>query len=105
MSFVGPRPLLIEYLPYYSEQERKRHSVVPGITGLAQISGRNKLSWEERFQLDIQYVENQSLALDLYILLMTVWKVIARSDIDVTTQLEDFHKYRQKQMVLPVDRS
>jgi lipopolysaccharide/colanic/teichoic acid biosynthesis glycosyltransferase len=105
MSFVGPRPLLVKYLPYYSEQEFQRHSVLPGITGLAQINGRNKLSWEERFQLDIQYVEEQSFALDLYILLMTVWKVIARSDIDVETQLEDLDKYRQKQIELPLDRS
>jgi lipopolysaccharide/colanic/teichoic acid biosynthesis glycosyltransferase len=95
MSFIGPRPLLVKYLPYYSEQEQKRHSVLPGITGLAQVNGRNKLSWEERFKLDIQYIEQQSLALDIYILLMTVWKVIVRSDIDVATQLEDFDRYRQ----------
>lgn len=105
MSFVGPRPLLVKYLPYYSQEEYKRHSVLPGITGLAQINGRNKLSWEERFQLDIRYVQEQSLALDLYILLKTVWKVGACSDIDVEAQLEDLDKYRQKQMALPVNKS
>ncbi|MBN3960623.1 sugar transferase [Nostoc sp. NMS8] len=105
MSFVGPRPLLIKYLPYYSEQEQKRHCVLPGITGLAQVKGRNKLSWEKRFQLDIEYVEQQSLVLDIYILLMTIWKVIARSDVDAATQLEDFDKYRQKQMELSRHRS
>jgi lipopolysaccharide/colanic/teichoic acid biosynthesis glycosyltransferase len=105
MSFIGPRPLLVKYLPYYCEQEQKRHCVLPGITGLAQVKGRNKLSWEERFELDIQYVEQQSLALDIYILVMTVWKVIARRDIDVATQLEDFDHYRQKQMELSGKRS
>ncbi|MDB9374348.1 sugar transferase [Nodularia sphaerocarpa] len=98
MSFVGPRPLLVQYLPYYSEKESQRHLVLPGITGLAQVKGRNKLSWKEILALDIQYVEQQSLALDLYILFMTVWKVIARSDIDVVNQLEDFDQYRKKQL-------
>lgn len=96
MSFVGPRPLLTKYMPYYSQEENKRHSVLPGITGLAQVSGRNKLVWEERFQLDLQYVANQSLGLDLYILLMTIWKVIVRSNVDVVTQLEDFDQYRNR---------
>jgi sugar transferase EpsL len=80
MSLVGPRPLLAEYLPYYTERERQRHEVRPGITGLAQINGRNRLTWDERLELDVQYVERQSLALDLYILLITVWKVITLSD-------------------------
>lgn len=100
MSFIGPRPLLIQYLPYYSYEENKRHDVLPGITGLAQVCGRNKLMWEDRFKLDIEYVENQSFMLDFYILGMTLWKVIARSDIDVVTQLEDFDKYRQQQIEL-----
>ncbi|MBD2387486.1 sugar transferase [Cylindrospermum sp. FACHB-282] len=104
MSFVGPRPLLVQYLPYYSEREGLRHSVLPGITGLAQINGRNRLQWEARLELDVQYVENQSLALDIYILFMTVWKVIARSDIDTDTNQEgNFAKSRQKQLGLPVD--
>ncbi|MBE9168008.1 sugar transferase [Pleurocapsales cyanobacterium LEGE 06147] len=105
MSFVGPRPLLVQYLPYYSERENQRHSVLPGITGLAQINGRNRLNWEDRLTLDVQYVEKQSLALDIYIILTTVWKVIVRSDIDVATQLEDFDRYRQKQMELSRERS
>jgi lipopolysaccharide/colanic/teichoic acid biosynthesis glycosyltransferase len=97
MSFVGPRPLLVKYLPYYSEQENLRHSVWPGITGWAQVNGRNKLSWEERFQLDVEYVEKQSFFLDVYILFKTVAKVFTRSDVDVVTQWEDFDLYRQKQ--------
>ncbi|WP_341530179.1 sugar transferase [Nostoc sp. UHCC 0302] len=103
MSFIGPRPLLIEYLPYYSERERKRHSVLPGITGLAQINGRNRLLWEDRLEFDIQYVEKQSLALDFYILFMTVWKVIARSDIDIHNLEGNFAKSRQQQLGLPID--
>ncbi len=71
MSLVGPRPLLIEYLPLYSQTEKKRHLVKPGITGYAQIKGRNHLSWKKKLMLDIYYVENLSFSLDLYILLMT----------------------------------
>ena len=88
MSFVGPRPLLVQYLPYYSERESLRHSVLPGITGLAQINGRNLLRWEDRLELDAQYVEKQSLILDIYILCMTVLKVLARSDVDTGTNVE-----------------
>jgi lipopolysaccharide/colanic/teichoic acid biosynthesis glycosyltransferase len=98
MSFVGPRPLLIKYLPYYSPEESKRHWVLPGITGLAQIKGRNRLSWEERLQCDVYYVENQSFMLDMQILFLTIWKVIARADIDVVPQIEDFDHYRQRQV-------
>ncbi len=78
MSLVGPRPLLMEYLPLYNEEQRRRHEVRPGITGLAQARGRNALSWQEKFALDIEYVENQSLALDLKILALTLKKVVAR---------------------------
>ncbi|OUL27383.1 hypothetical protein BV378_11320 [Nostoc sp. RF31YmG] len=105
MSFVGPRPLLIEYLPYYSEREHKRHLILPGLTGLAQINGRNRLSWDERFQLDIEYVENQSLSLDLYILFKSFWKVLIASDVDVATQIEDFDEYRRKQMQSRLEES
>lgn len=105
MSLVGPRPLLVEYLPYYTERERKRHSVRPGITGLAQISGRNRLPWEERLELDVQYVEKQSLSLDLDILLKTIWKVIARSDVDVEANLEiNLKKCRQEQLKPLLDK-
>lgn len=81
MSLVGPRPLLVEYLDRYTPEQARRHEVRPGITGLAQVSGRNALSWEERFELDGWYVDNWTLWLDLKILAMTVWKVIRREGI------------------------
>jgi len=81
MSLVGPRPLLMEYLPLYTPEQFRRHEVRPGITGWAQIHGRNALSWEERFALDVWYVDHVSLWLDLKILLLTPWKVIAREGI------------------------
>lgn len=81
MSLVGPRPLLMEYLPLYSAEQMRRHEVRPGITGWAQVHGRNALSWEERFKLDVWYVDNQSIWLDLRILGMTVRKVLAREGI------------------------
>lgn len=77
MSIVGPRPLLVEYLPRYSARQARRHDVRPGITGLAQVSGRNAISWEEKFELDVKYVETMSLGLDLRILAKTVWGVIS----------------------------
>ena len=81
MSIVGPRPLIIEYLPYYTEEERRRHDVRPGLTGLAQVSGRNYLSWEERFKLDSEYVKNCNLILDCNIILKTILQVLGRSNI------------------------
>ena len=81
MSLVGPRPLLEEYLPYYSDEQRKRHSVCPGITGWAQINGRNALSWQEKFSMDIWYVENRSLVLDFKILALTLISALKRKDI------------------------
>jgi len=75
MSFVGPRPLLMEYLPLYNEEQSRRHEVRPGITGLAQVNGRNAIEWEDKFKLDVYYVENQSFLLDIKILLLTVLKV------------------------------
>ncbi len=81
MSIVGPRPLLMEYLPLYNTQQAKRHHVRPGITGHAQVNGRNAISWEKKFELDTWYVENQSLWLDFKIMLKTVKKVIAKDDI------------------------
>lgn len=76
ISLVGPRPLLMEYLPLYTEEQLKRHLVKPGITGWAQVNGRNTISWEEKFQLDVWYVNNRSFKLDMKILLMTVQRVI-----------------------------
>ena len=92
MSFVGPRPLLVEYLSLYNERQKKRHNVKPGITGWAQVNGRNAISWEEKFELDVWYVENQSFWLDIKILWMTFLKVIKRSDIssNTTVTMEKF---------------
>lgn len=81
MSLVGPRPLLVEYLPLYNHEQARRHNVRPGITGWAQVNGRNAISWEDKFKLDVWYVDNQSILLDLKILILTVWKVIVRSGI------------------------
>lgn len=81
MSLVGPRPLLMEYLPLYSPEQTRRHEVRPGITGWAQVNGRNAISWEEKFKLDVWYVDHQSFILDLKILFMTVKKVFVREGI------------------------
>ncbi len=81
MSLVGPRPLLVEYLPLYSSEQARRHDVLPGITGWAQINGRNSLSWDEKFKLDVWYVDNQSFFLDLKILFLTLKKVLIREGI------------------------
>jgi lipopolysaccharide/colanic/teichoic acid biosynthesis glycosyltransferase len=82
MSLVGPRPLLIEYLPLYSAEQARRHLVKPGITGWAQVNGRNAISWQQKFELDTWYVDNQSFWLDIKILLLTVKKVFSQSDIN-----------------------
>ena len=82
MSLGGPRPLLMEYLPLYNESQAKRHEVKPGITGYAQVNGRNAISWEQKFELDTWYVENRSFWLDIKILFKTVWKVVAKDDIN-----------------------
>lgn len=81
MSLVGPRPLLLEYLPLYTPEQARRHEVLPGITGWAQVNGRNAISWEEKFKLDVWYVDNRSLWLDIKILWMTVHKVFRREGI------------------------
>lgn len=93
MSFIGPRPLLIEYLPLYNARQAKRHNVRPGITGLAQVNGRNAISWEQKFKFDVEYVENLSFIMDVKIALMTVKKVLNRSGVSkeghVTTEKFD----------------
>ncbi|MAD76557.1 MAG: sugar transferase [Rheinheimera sp.] len=81
MSLVGPRPLLVQYLPLYNAEQARRHNVRPGITGWAQVNGRNAISWEQKFKLDVWYVDNQSLLLDFKILLLTVKKVFVREGI------------------------
>lgn len=93
MSIVGPRPLLVQYLPLYNEEQRKRHSVRPGLTGLAQVNGRNSISWTERFRYDVTYVENITLWGDIKILFMTVKKVLIRDGISSETSetMEDFN--------------
>ena len=83
MSFIGPRPLLVKYLPYYSEEEIRRHNVLPGISGWAQVNGRNAIGWEQKFKLDIEYVENISLFFDIKIIFLTVYKTFKRSNIEV----------------------
>jgi lipopolysaccharide/colanic/teichoic acid biosynthesis glycosyltransferase len=92
MSLVGPRPLLFRYLPLYSAEQLRRQAVRPGITGLAQVNGRNALDWESKFKLDLCYVDNMSFALDLKILLLTVWVVVKRSGIssDTSVTMEEF---------------
>ena len=87
MSFVGPRPLLKEYLPLYSQKQKKRHDVKPGITGWAQVNGRNAISWEQKFEYDIWYVEHLSFGLDLKIIWLTVWKILHRGDISSQTSV------------------
>lgn len=85
MSLIGPRPLLVSYLPYYTERERLRHTVRPGLTGLAQVSGRNFLEWDKRLEKDAEYVENLSLGLDIKIFFTTIKKVFVREDVVVDT--------------------
>lgn len=98
MSIVGPRPLLEKYLPYYSARERLRHSVRPGLSGLAQINGRNNLDWNNRLGLDVEYVQNIRFYTDLVIILKTVLKAIKREDITIVDQsdLSDLHVERSK---------
>ena len=99
MSIVGPRPLAVQYLPYYNENERRRHSVLPGLTGLAQINGRNAANWPERFAYDLEYVNNISFVNDCKIIIGTIGKVLQRGDITVrgTGKVVDFDKYRQQE--------
>lgn len=96
MSFVGPRPLLIEYLSLYNDEQKKRHNVLPGITGWAQVNGRNAISWEQKFKYDSWYVDNRSFWLDMKILWLTFLKVIKRSDINSATSVT-MEKFRGNQ--------
>lgn len=85
MAIVGPRPLLVEYLPYYTEEERRRHDIRPGLTGWAQVNGRNNLDWDKRLAKDVEYVDNISFAFDIKILFLTVKKVVSHADISENT--------------------
>lgn len=100
LSIIGPRPLLVEYLPWYNETEKHRHDVRPGLTGWAQVNGRNNVSWDRRFELDVEYVNNISFRFDLKIFLMTIQKVIKRSDIAEDTRIVEgnFADIRKKKM-------
>jgi undecaprenyl phosphate N,N'-diacetylbacillosamine 1-phosphate transferase len=102
MSLIGPRPLLIRYLPYYSEKEKLRHSVRPGITGLAQISGRNLIGWDARLQKDVEYAEKLSFLLDVRIILKTIQKVLLSQDIatDEESGILDLDEERQNKSLL-----
>ena len=95
MSFIGPRPLLLKYVPLYSEEQYRRHEVHPGITGWAQINGRNNIAWKSKFELDVYYVDNISFYLDLKIFFMTIWKIVKRADIskDGNVTTEAFNGY------------
>ena len=88
MSIVGPRPLLVEYLPYYTEQERHRHDVRPGLTGLAQVNGRNSLTWEQKFAYDLEYIDHLSFSNDVKIIAKTVGKVLKKSDIAIGNEFK-----------------
>lgn len=100
MSIVGPRPLAVSYLPYYNETEKKRHTVLPGLTGLAQINGRNAVNWPERFAYDIEYVDNVSFRMDVTIIFRTILKVLKKSDVSVrgTTNIKDFSTFRKEEL-------
>ena len=99
MALIGPRPLLTEYLPYYKEREKLIHVVRPGITGYTQVHGRNNLSWDERLEMDVYYVEHLSLCLDIKILLRTVVNVITRKDVQVITGDQVTSKLSQQRQI------
>lgn len=96
MALIGPRPLLVEYLPYYTERERLRHTVRPGITGYTQVHGRNNLSWDERLEMDAYYVEHVSFTMDFKIFFKTIYNVIARKDVQVITGDQKTSKLSQQ---------
>lgn len=96
MALIGPRPLLVEYLPYYTERERLRHTVRPGITGYTQVHGRNNLSWDERLEMDVYYVEHVSFTMDFKIFFKTIYNVIARKDVQVITGDQKTSKLSQQ---------
>ena len=97
MSLIGPRPLLIEYLPYYTEEERLRHSVRPGLTGLAQVSGRNYLAWDKRLAKDVEYVNHISFIMDLRIIIKTIMVVFKKEDVSVDTNVVEGYLWDERQ--------
>jgi len=94
MSFIGPRPLLVKYLPYYTQEERLRHTVRPGISGWAQVNGRNTIGWDKKLAYDVEYVKNLSLMMDLKVLFKTIHNVLARTDV-VLQAIPDLDEYRK----------
>lgn len=100
LSIIGPRPLLVEYLPWYTEEEHHRHDVRPGLTGWAQVNGRNSVNWDRRFQLDLEYVRNLSFPMDLKIFFMTIQKVLKRNDVAEDTHAVEgnFAEIRKKRI-------
>ena len=94
MSLIGPRPLRVQYLPFYTEKEKIRHTVRPGVTGLAQVSGRNALDWDKKLAFDIEYVQNMNLILDMKIFFRTIKKVLKASDINMSGAMIDLNDYR-----------
>jgi len=99
MSFIGPRPLLTKYLPYYTKEEKHRHDVRPGLTGLAQVSGRNNLDWDERFQKDVEYVNNITFYNDIKILIETIKCVFKKENVEIPTESHDLDIVRKKRRV------
>lgn len=97
MSLIGPRPLLVEYLPYYTEEERRRHSVRPGLTGLAQVSGRNYLAWDKRLAKDVEYVNHISFIMDLRIIIKTIMVVFKKEDVSVDTNVVEGYLWDERQ--------
>lgn len=100
MSVVGPRPLAVQYLPYYNEKEKHRHDVRPGLSGLAQVNGRNAVNWSERFEFDLKYVNNISFILDIKIIFLTIKKAFLSENVAVrgTTNIIDFDEYRREEL-------
>ena len=97
MSLIGPRPLLVEYLPYYTEEERLRHSVRPGLTGLAQVSGRNYLAWDKRLARDVEYVSHISFIMDVRIIIKTIMVVFKKEDVSVDTNVVEGYLWDERQ--------
>ena len=97
MSLIGPRPLLVEYLPYYTEEERRRHSVRPGLTGLAQVSGRNYLAWDKRLAKDVEYVNHISFIMDVRIIIKTIMVVFKKEDVSVDTNVVEGYLWDERQ--------
>ena len=94
MSIIGPRPLLVKYLPYYTDRERLRHSVRPGLTGYAQVHGRNEISWEKKFELDVWYVKHLTFLTDFKVIIDTIKVVLSHDGVSLNA-LEDFDEYRK----------